>query len=129
MLENTSQIKFQFYAAHANRTGTNRTPNPRVVRAVQRCHARTPEDLAFDLFQFGRQILASFAQFSDATRGRQFKEAPPVWRTQFQRDRDRVIHSRAFRRLEYKTQARSRWNCVTATGSSIRARAAAACNN
>ena len=51
-----------------------------------------------------RQCLAPFAQFSDATRGRKFCEAPPEWRTQFQRDRDRVIHSRAFRRLEYKTQ-------------------------
>ncbi len=51
-----------------------------------------------------RQFLASHAQFSDATRGRKFQEEPPEWRTHYQRDRDRVIHSRAFRRLEYKTQ-------------------------
>ena len=51
-----------------------------------------------------RQVLAPFAQFSDLSRGRRHVEAPPEWRTEFQRDRDRVIHSRAFRRLEYKTQ-------------------------
>jgi len=51
-----------------------------------------------------RQNLAPYAQFSGDTRGRRYQEAPPEWRTEYQRDRDRVIHSRAFRRLEYKTQ-------------------------
>ena len=57
-----------------------------------------------ELEQIERQILAPYAQFSGDTRGREFPEPPPEWRTQYQRDRDRVIHSRAFRRLEYKTQ-------------------------
>jgi len=57
-----------------------------------------------ELEEIERRTLAPFAQFSADTRGRQHPEEPPLWRTQYQRDRDRVIHSRAFRRLEYKTQ-------------------------
>ncbi|SAK79802.1 deoxyguanosinetriphosphate triphosphohydrolase-like protein [Caballeronia arationis] len=48
--------------------------------------------------------LASYAAHSETSRGRRFPEAPPSARTEFQRDRDRIVHSTAFRRLEYKTQ-------------------------
>ncbi len=48
--------------------------------------------------------LAAWAQHSADTRGRRFQEPEHSYRTPYKRDRDRVIHSRAFRRLEYKTQ-------------------------
>lgn len=57
-----------------------------------------------DLERRERRILAPYAQLSAETRGRIHPETPPLWRTEYQRDRDRVIHARAFRRLEYKTQ-------------------------
>ena len=48
--------------------------------------------------------LAPFAARSATSRGRRFSEAPAPTRSEFQRDRDRIIHCTAFRRLEYKTQ-------------------------
>jgi dGTPase len=50
------------------------------------------------------ETLAPYAAHSDRGRGRRFPETPHASRSQFQRDRDRIIHSTAFRRLEYKTQ-------------------------
>jgi dGTPase len=50
------------------------------------------------------QFLAPYACRSRDSRGRAFPEDEPEYRTAFQRDRDRILHTTAFRRLEYKTQ-------------------------
>jgi dGTPase len=64
-----------------------------------------------------RRVLAPFAQKSGDSRGRTFNEARHAYRTEFQRDRARIIHARAFRRLEYKTQV-----FLNGTGDHLRTR-------
>jgi len=49
-------------------------------------------------------LFAPYAATDAASRGRHYPEPPPKLRGEFQRDRDRIIHSTAFRRLVYKTQ-------------------------
>jgi dGTPase len=58
----------------------------------------------FDLEKLESSTLAPFAVKSGESQGRQHPEEEHQYRTRFQRDRDRIIHTSAFRRLEYKTQ-------------------------
>src|SRR3954452_20172930 len=76
-------------------------------------HWRTREEMeALD-----HQTLAPFAQKSGESRGREYSEPSHAYRTEYQRDRARIIHSRAFRRLEYKTQV-----FLNGTGDHLRTR-------
>ncbi|MCK4860232.1 MAG: deoxyguanosinetriphosphate triphosphohydrolase, partial [Candidatus Omnitrophica bacterium] len=56
------------------------------------------------LEQREEEILAPYAAKSKNTRGRVHSEEEHPFRSVYQRDRDRIIHSNAFRKLEYKTQ-------------------------
>lgn len=49
-------------------------------------------------------MQAAYAASNEHSRGRRFAEPTPSYRSEYQRDRDRIVHSSAFRRLEYKTQ-------------------------
>ncbi len=62
-------------------------------------------------------VLAPYAQKSGESRGRKYPESRHAYRTEFQRDRARIIHARAFRRLEYKTQV-----FLNGTGDHLRTR-------
>lgn len=57
-----------------------------------------------EIEQRERDTLAPYGLKSGDSKGRAYPEEEPTYRTAFQRDRDRVLHTTAFRRLEYKTQ-------------------------
>ncbi len=57
-----------------------------------------------DIEKRERKLLAPYAMYSKDTKGRKYPEKKPGYRSVYQRDRDRIIHATAFRRLEYKTQ-------------------------
>ncbi len=50
------------------------------------------------------QSLAPYGIRSQNSKGMEYPDSTPIYRTVFQRDRDRILHTTAFRRLEYKTQ-------------------------
>src|SRR3990167_8326932 len=66
--------------------------------------SRSPTTTREELEAREEQWLAPYAMKSKDTRGRQHPEPEDPFRTVYRRDRDRIVHSTAFRRLEYKTQ-------------------------
>jgi len=77
---------------------------PAARAAVAANTASTATAVAAPTQQALEAHLAPYAAHSSESRGRRYPESAPSARTEFQRDRDRIVHSTAFRRLEYKTQ-------------------------
>ena len=77
-----------------NICGRGRRSRLRMATATNRCYTAL--------------MLAPYAVRAENSRGRRYPEPPHPYRNPFQRDRDRVIHARAFRRLENKTQVFTR---------------------
>src|SRR5258708_4211001 len=57
-----------------------------------------------DWLDLEEEVLAPYAMRTRQSRGREYPEEPHPYRTLYQRDRDRIVHATAFRRLMYKTQ-------------------------
>ena len=57
-----------------------------------------------DQQQREHEVLSEEAAFADGTEGRRSSSEPDALRTDYQRDRDKILHSKSFRRLSHKTQ-------------------------
>jgi dGTPase len=90
---------------------TKQSPEPPAPRVAP--FVKTREEMEAS----ERAVLAPFAEKSGDSRGRQYSEPSHAYRIEFQRDRARIIHSRAFRRMEYKTQV-----FLNGTGDHLRTR-------
>jgi dGTPase len=90
---------------------TKHSSDPRALRLTTFCKTREEMEAS------ERAVLAPFAEKSGDSRSRKYSEASHAFRTEFQRDRARIIHSRAFRRMEYKTQV-----FLNGTGDHLRTR-------
>lgn len=86
----TAQEKIQFQTQSVDRPDAQEEPKKITIRE--------------DLEQREHLFLSPYAAFSDSTKGRDRWEEPCDIRPAYQRDRDRILHSKAFRRLKGKTQ-------------------------
>ncbi len=78
---------------------------PRTTGLWYGMHDTTAESATSEAFaRNGERVMSPYAASAGTSRGRRFPEPEHGFRTPYQRDRDRIIHSRAFRRLEGKTQ-------------------------